>query len=97
MDSEQRLDPRRRELHPERLKIAGQEFIRNDVQAKELGISERSVDRGDKLGAPWLMIGNIKYRPVQGFADFLLSRVQTRKPQPRNKQAKKARKRSARP
>jgi hypothetical protein len=52
MDAEQRLDPRRRERRPERIEIGGEVLLRNDVQARQLGCSERSVDRGDKDGAP---------------------------------------------
>ena len=46
--SEQPLDPRRRETHPERIEIGGEVLLRNDVQARQLGCSERSVNRGDK-------------------------------------------------
>jgi len=87
MDTEQRLDPRRRELHPERVVIGDETFLRNDIQAKQLGCSERSVDRGDKLGAPYLFIGGIKYRPERRYADFVLSRIQIRKPPPRSQRA----------
>jgi len=34
--SEQPLDPRRRETHPERIEIGGEILLRNDVQAKQL-------------------------------------------------------------
>ena len=78
---EQRLDPRRRELHPERIEIGGEVLLRNDVQAKQLGCSERSVDRGDKNGAPFLFIGGIKYRPEKRYAAFILNRIQEGKPQ----------------
>jgi len=90
MDSrEQLFDPRDRRAHPERIVIGDEELIRNDVQAKELGCSERSVDRGDRLGAPYLFIAGIKYRPAKRYAAFILSRIQVRKPQLQ----KKARKR----
>jgi hypothetical protein len=81
MDAEQRLDPRRRELHPERIEIGGVAFLRNDIQARQLGCSERSVDRGDKDGAPFVFIGGIKYRPEQRYADFIISRIREGKPQ----------------
>jgi hypothetical protein len=87
MDAEQRLDPRRRELHPERVVIGDETFIRNDVQAKQLGCSERSVDRGDKHGAPFLFIGGIKYRPERRYAAFIMSRIQVR-PLPSKRQKK---------
>jgi hypothetical protein len=89
MDAEQRLDPRRRELHPERVVIGDETFVRNDIQAKELGCSERSVDRGDKHGAPFLFIAGIKYRPARRYAAFMLSRIQVRGPQSHKRKARK--------
>ena len=82
MDSEQRLDPRRRELHPERISIADEIFVRNDIQAKELGISERSVNRDDRRGAPFVFIGGVKYRPAKRYAAFIMGRIQVRQPPP---------------
>lgn len=90
MDSEPRLDPRRRELHPERVRIAtGEVFVRNDVLAKELGCSERSINRGDARGAPFLFIGGIKYRPEKRYAEFIINGIQVRKPP--SKKSKKTR------
>jgi hypothetical protein len=86
--NEQPLDPRRREMHPARITVGGEVFIRNDIQAKELGVSERSVNRGDRLGAPYLFIGGIKYRPEGSYAAFILSTVQVRK-QPSPKRRKR--------
>jgi hypothetical protein len=77
---ERQLDPRSRQLHPERIVFTGETFVRNDVQARELGISERSVNRDDRLGAPFIFIGGVKYRPAKRYADFILSRVQVRQP-----------------
>jgi hypothetical protein len=76
----QRLDPRRREAHPERLEIGGETFIRNDLLAAELGISERSVNRGDRDGAPYVFIGGVKYRPKKRYHDFVLNSIQEHKP-----------------
>ena len=85
--SEQPPDPRRRETHPERIEIGGVILLRNDVQAKQLGCSERSVYRGDKDGAPLVFIGGIKYRPEKRYAAFILNRVQEGKPRsPKRKQ-----------
>jgi hypothetical protein len=91
--TEPRLDPRRRELHPERLVIGDETFIRNDVQAKELGISERSVNRDDRRGAPFVFIGGVKYRPQKRYADFVLSRIQVRQPPSKRTQKKTQRRR----
>jgi hypothetical protein len=94
MDSEPWLDPRRREAHPERIHIAGETFVRNDVQARELGCSERSVNRGDKHGAPFLFIGGIKYRPEKRYAAFIIGRIQARKAPPSKRSQKKTQKRT---
>jgi hypothetical protein len=89
MDTEQRLDPRRREVHPERIIVGDEVFIRNDIQAKQLGESERSLNRGDKDGAPYRFFGGVKYRPEKRYAAFVLNGIQERKPQPQRKQSKK--------
>ena len=80
--NEQPLDPRRREAHPERITVGGEVFIRNDVLARELGESERSLNRGDKRGSPFRFFGGVKYRPQRLHAEFIMSTVQVRKPQP---------------
>jgi hypothetical protein len=92
--TEPRLDPRSRQLHPERIVIGGETFVRNDIQAKELGISERSVNRDDRLGAPWIFIGGVKYRPEKRYAAFIMSRIQVRQP-PSKQSQRKGRKRTA--
>jgi hypothetical protein len=87
---EQRLDPRRREQHPERIEIGGEGFLRNDIQAKQLGCSERSVNRGDKDGAPYVFIGGIKYRPEKRYAAFFMKRIQEGKPQTAKRKQRRA-------
>jgi hypothetical protein len=79
---EQRLDPRRREARPERLTIGGETLERNDIYAKGRGISEGTLNKGDRDGAPYVMIGKVKYRPVERHDAYILSRIQTHKPQP---------------
>jgi hypothetical protein len=95
MDSEQTLDPRRREAHPERIVVGDETFVRNDIQAKELGESERSLNRSDRRGGPYRFFGGVKYRPQRAYAEFILNSIQVRKPeQPERKrsQSKKGRK-----
>jgi hypothetical protein len=76
---------RRRSARPERLWIGGVEFVRNDVVAQEQGnITERTVNRGDKDGAPYIYLGGVKYRPIARYHEFLLAQVQVRN-RPRNK------------
>jgi hypothetical protein len=77
----ERLDPRCRETHPERIVVGDKVLERNDVVAAKYGESERSVNRRDRLGAPYIFISNIKYRPQPDYDNFLLSRcIEVRKP-----------------
>jgi hypothetical protein len=89
--TEPRLDPRRREAHLERITVGNEVFIRNDIRAKELGESERSLNRSDKLGAPYRFFGGVKYRPQRLHAEFIMRTIEMRKPQTQ----KKTRKRTA--
>jgi hypothetical protein len=68
-------DRPRRSARPERITIGGVEFARNDVIATDYTVTERTVNRGDARGAPYTYIGGVKYRPVEGYAKFLLSEV----------------------
>ena len=74
---------RRRSARPERLWIGGVEFARNDVVAQQQGgITERTINRGDKDGAPYIYIGGVKYRPIEQYHQFLLGRMQVRNQPP---------------
>jgi hypothetical protein len=84
MDStprDQPLDPRCREAHPEHIVIGDETFERNDVRAKKLSMSERSLNRGDARGAPFIFLGGVKYRPVRQHDAFILASIQSRTPQ----------------
>jgi hypothetical protein len=76
----QPLDSRRREAHPERITIGSETFERNDIRAKNLCMSERSLNRGDAQGAPYVFLGGVKYRPVERHDAFILGSIQVRKP-----------------
>lgn len=91
--NEQPLDPRRREAHPERITIGGEVFVRNDVLAREQGESERSLNRADRLGAPYRLFGGVKYRPERLHAEFVMRTVKVRKP-PDKRSQKKIRRRA---
>lgn len=84
-----RLDPRRREAHPERIVVGDEVFLRNDVQARQLGCSERSVNRGDRHGAPYLFIGGVKYRPEKRYAAFMMRNIRELTPEPPHERSKK--------
>jgi hypothetical protein len=83
----QPLDSRRREAHPERITIANETFERNDIRAKKLCMSERSLNRGDRQGAPYVFLGGVKYRPVERHDAFILASIQQRKPEPKRRRA----------
>lgn len=83
LQPETRPDPRCRELHPERIVVGDKVLERNDVVAKRYGKSERSVNRRDRNGAPYIFLSGIKYRPQPDYDNFLLSRcIEVCKPQP---------------
>jgi len=77
---DQPLDKRCRETHPERITVGNVTFERNDVVARRYGISERSLNRGDKSGAPFKYFGNIKYRPMPDHDNFVLRSIQQFEP-----------------
>jgi hypothetical protein len=74
------LDKRRKEAHPERIVVGGKTLERNDVVAKRYGESERSTNRRDRQGAPYLYVSNIKYRPQPDYDEFVLAGVVRRRP-----------------
>ena len=74
---------RRRSARPERMWIGGVELARNDVIAQEQGgVTERTINRGDKDGAPFMYIGGVKYRPVVEYHEFMLGLIQRRNQPP---------------
>jgi hypothetical protein len=84
------LDKRRKEAHPERIAVGDETFIRNDKLAEEYGVSERSIDRGDRDGAPFRFIGGVKYRPKNRYDKFILDSIQEgRPPAPKKRKRRK--------
>jgi hypothetical protein len=82
------LDKRRREAKPERLRIGDETFVRNDIKAREQGVCERTLNRLDCDGAPYLFVGAVKYRPETRYDAFLLGRIQQHKPQPLSRRSR---------
>jgi hypothetical protein len=74
------MDRRCRAVKPERININDDVLVRDDVLAKEKGVTTRTLGRGDALGAPFTYIGNVKYRPEKQYHQFMASRIQLRKP-----------------
>jgi hypothetical protein len=65
---------------PERVVIGGETFVRNDVLAKEQRVTERTINRGDRRGAPFIYLYGVKYRPEGLYGKFIASGIKTRKP-----------------
>jgi hypothetical protein len=85
----QPLDKRCREAHPERIAIGDETFTRNDILAAKYGVSERTLNRGDRDGAPYRMFGGVKYRPERRHDAFILRSIKEGKPQPPKRKARK--------
>jgi hypothetical protein len=71
---------RPRSMRPERITLGDIEYIRNDVLAKELGCCERTLNRGDREGAPYRYFAGCKYRPTERYAAFVAHGIRARKP-----------------
>jgi hypothetical protein len=82
-----KLDPRRRDRRPERINIGDDEFVRNDIIANEQGVSERTLNRDDRNGAPFALVGGVKYRPIRRYREYLAKRIQVKNQPPRRRRA----------
>jgi hypothetical protein len=70
------LDKRRKEARPERIVVGDETFERNDITAKRYGGSERTINRGDREGAPYRYFNGVKYRPMRRYDNFVLNTIQ---------------------
>jgi hypothetical protein len=77
--------PNRRASRPERIDIADDELVRNDVVAREQGTCERTVNRGDARGAPYSFIGGVKYRPIRRYKAWLAAQIKVRGQPPKRR------------
>ena len=93
--TKQRLDPRSLQAHPEQIVVGDEVFVRDDKMAKQHGVSKRTQQRGDALGAPYRMFGGVKYRPKSRYDQFILNSIREDKPQAPNPQAPNRKRRSA--
>jgi hypothetical protein len=80
MDNTATLGNRRKKSRPERIVVGDETFERNDITAKRYGGSERTINRGDRAGAPFRFFNGIKYRPMKRYDAFVLSTIQELKP-----------------
>ena len=76
-----------RAAKPERIDIGTDELVRNDILACEHGVSERTINRGDAKGAPYILICGVKYRPRRGYHEFIAARIVRREPMPKRRRA----------
>jgi hypothetical protein len=74
------LDPRCKLARPERIDIGDDVLVRGDLIAKAEGICERTVNRNDARGAPFVLVGGVKYRPLKRYQQWRASTIQQRKP-----------------
>jgi hypothetical protein len=64
-------------------------MVRNDVIAREKGEAERTTNRADADGAPYMYIAGVKYRPIKRYHQYLLGQIQVRnQPRPRRPAAR---------
>jgi hypothetical protein len=78
--STENLDPRCRARRPDRVELGDDVAVRNDLVARQDGIAERTLNRYDGQGAPFIMIGGVKYRPERAYREWLAGRVVRRNP-----------------
>jgi hypothetical protein len=77
------LDPRCKLARPERIDIGDDVLVRSDLIAKAEGTCERTVNRNEARGAPYVLIGGVKYRPLKRYQQWRASTIQQIKPQPK--------------
>ena len=70
---------------PERLVVNGETLVRNDVKAREIGATERTINRGDARGAPYVFVAGVKYRSETRYNEFLLSHITQARRLPRDR------------
>jgi hypothetical protein len=77
-ETNQPMDKRRREMHPERITVGSKIYERNDIAAARLGETERTANKRDRDGAPFQYLGGVKYRPLPDWDEFILSGIRRR-------------------
>jgi hypothetical protein len=65
-------------MRPERISLGDDELVRNDLLAKQQGGSERTLNRGDAKGAPFILVAGVKYRPLKQYLEWLAGQIQVR-------------------
>jgi hypothetical protein len=75
----------RRDSKPEYVVIGDETFRRNDVAAAARAMCERTYNRHDKAGNPFIKLAGTKFRPERGEAEYFLSLVQKIEQQPKSR------------
>jgi len=65
-------------MRAERIEIADDVLVCNDLIAREQGVSERTINRDDAKGAPFTYIGGVKYRLIKAYKAFLASKIKVK-------------------
>ena len=79
-ETDQPIDKRRRDAHPETITIGDKVYVRNDIAAAKIGETVKTADKRDRHGAPYQYLGGIKYRPQPDFDQHILSGIRSQKP-----------------
>jgi hypothetical protein len=86
MTNTENVGRRKRGSKPERIPLGdGEEAWRNDIVASDFGESERTLNRMDKDGAPYLYCGGCKYRPINAFRAYRASLIKRQGQPPRRR------------
>jgi hypothetical protein len=80
--SQNTIDVRCLEAHPERIVVGDETFVRDDVFARSRAQSRKTLSRQDALGMPYRFFGGVKYRPEKRADDFIIGTIKVHKPKP---------------
>jgi hypothetical protein len=67
-----------RTARPEQIDLGNDTGIRNDLVAKEYGVTERALNGDDADGAPFIIYKKVKYRPIRAYRAYLAGKIQVR-------------------
>lgn len=62
------------------IQIPGDELVPNEALAQEWDCTERTLNRYDKRGLPFVMVGGRKFRPLNAARDWLAGNIKRLNP-----------------
>jgi hypothetical protein len=66
---------------PSVIEFGGETYMADSEYCEtKLNVTQRTSSKYDKLGQPFLMIGGVKYRPLNACAEFWASRIVRKQP-----------------